>query len=103
MPTVCKAVHDGVLDGQSVFVGPVNIRGAEDCIAAAIEGDGDVLVAAASPDGESPSVVGVELGKWEVRNVELVSWGQFGRLVAGISVWVISGWCVWRGKWCKAV
>ncbi len=61
VPTVGKAVHDGVVGSQSVFVGPVNIRGAEDCIAVAVEGDGDVLVAAASQDGESTGVVGVEL------------------------------------------
>ncbi len=33
----------------------------------------NVLVAAASPGGESTGVVGVELGKREVRDVELVS------------------------------
>ncbi len=103
VPTVGEAVHDGVVRGQSVFVGPVNIWGTEDCIAAAVEGDGDVLVAAANPDGESSGVVGVELGKWEVCDVELVSGGQCGGLVAGISVRFISGWCVRRGKWCKAV
>ncbi len=58
--------------GQLVFVGPVDIRGAEDCVAVAVEGDGDVMVAAASPDGESTGVVGVELGKQEVHDVELV-------------------------------
>jgi hypothetical protein len=41
-----------------------------------MEGNGDVLVAAASPDGESTGVVGVELGKREVRGVELVSGGN---------------------------
>ncbi len=46
VPTVGEAVHDGVVGGQLVFVGPVNIRGAEDCVAAAVEGNGDVLVAA---------------------------------------------------------
>ncbi len=51
MPTVCEAAHDGIIGGQLVFVGPVDIRGAEDCVAAAVEGNGDVLVAAASPDG----------------------------------------------------
>ncbi len=54
VPTVGEAAHDGVVGGQSMFVGPVDIWGTEDCIAAAVEGDGDVLVAAASPDGESP-------------------------------------------------
>ncbi len=49
-PMVGKTVHDGVIGGQSVFIGPVDIRGAEDCIAATVEGNGDVLVAAASPD-----------------------------------------------------
>jgi hypothetical protein len=86
-----------------VLVGPVVIRDAEDCIAAAVEGNGNVLVAAASLDGESPGVIGVELGKWEVRDVELVSGGQCGGLVARISVGFISGWCPRRGKWCKAV
>jgi hypothetical protein len=61
VPMVGKAAHDGVVDGQLVFIGPVDIRGAEDCIAAAMEANGDVLVAAASPDGESTGVVGVGL------------------------------------------
>jgi hypothetical protein len=43
---------------------------------AAVEGNGDVLVAAASPDGESPCVISVELGKREVRDGELVSGGN---------------------------
>jgi hypothetical protein len=103
VPTVGEAAHDGVTGGQSVFVGPVDIRGAEDCVAAAVEGNGDVLVATASLDGESSGVVGVELGKWEVHDVDLVSGGQCGGLVAGISVWCISGWCIRRGKWCKEV
>jgi hypothetical protein len=103
VPTVGEAAHDGVVGGQSVFVRPVDIKGAEDCIAAAVEGNCDVLVAAASPDGESSGIVGVELGKWEVRNVELISGGQFGGLVAGIFLWFISGWCIQHGKWCKAV
>ncbi len=98
MPTVDKAVHDGVIGSQSVFVQPVDIRGADNCIAAAVKGDGDVLVAAASPDGESTGVVGVELGKREVRDVELVGGGQCGGLVNGV-FWFISGWCVRRGKW----
>ncbi len=67
-----------------VFIGPVDIRGTEDCIAAAVVGDGDVLVATASPDGKSTGVVGVELGKREVHDVELVSGGQCGGLVTGI-------------------
>ncbi len=90
MPTVGKAAHDGVIGGQSMFVGPVDIWGAEDCIAAAVEGNGDVLVAAASPDGESPGVVGVELGKWAVCDVELVGGGQCGGLVDGV-FWFVSG------------
>ncbi len=103
VPTVGKAVHDGVVGGQSMFVGPVDIWGTEDCIAAAVEGDGDVLVAAESRDGESPpGVVGVELGKREVHDVELVGGGQCGGLVDGV-FWFISGWCIQRGKWCKAV
>ncbi len=90
VPMVGKAVHDGVVGGQSMFVGPVDVWGAEDCIAAAVEGNGDVLVAAASPDGESPGVVGVELGKQEVCDVELVGGGQCGGLVDGV-FWFISG------------
>ncbi len=90
VPTVGKAVHDGVVGGQSMFVGPVDIWGAEDCVAAAGEGDGDVLVATASPDGVSPGVVGVELGKREVRDVELAGGGQCSGLVDGV-FWFISG------------
>jgi hypothetical protein len=84
VPTVGKAAHDGVVGGQLVFIRPVVIRGTEDCIAAAVEGNCDVLVAAASLDGESSGVVGVELGKQEVRAVELVSRGQCSGLVSGI-------------------
>ncbi len=102
VPTVGKAVHNGVVGSQVVFIGPVDIRGAEDCIAVAVEGDGDVLVATGSPDGESSGVVGVELGKQEVCDVELVSGGQCGGLVTRI-FWYVSGWCIWCGKWCKAV
>ncbi len=102
MPMVGKVAHDGAVGRQLVFVGTVDIRGAENCIAAAVEGNCDVPVAAASPDGESSGVIGVELGKQEVRVIELVSGGQCGGLVTGI-IWFISGWCIWRGKWCKAV
>ncbi len=91
VPMVGKAAHDGVVGGQLVFIGPVDIRGAEDCIAAAVEGNDDVLVAAASPDGESTGVVSVELGKREVRDVELVGGGQCSGLVNGV-FWFISGW-----------
>ncbi len=101
-PMVGKAAHDGVVGSQLVFVGPVDIRGAEDCIAVAVEGYGDVLVAAASPDGDFTGVVGVDLGKWEVCDVELVGGEQCGGLVNGV-FWFISGWCVRRGKWCKLV
>ncbi len=90
--TVDEVVHDGVVGSQLVFVRPVNIRGAEDCVAAAVEGNGNVLVAAVSLDGESPVVVGVKLGKWEVCDVELVGRGQFGGLVTGIAAWFLSGW-----------
>ncbi len=69
MPTVGKVAHDGVVGGQLVFVGPDDIRGAEDCFAAAVKGNGDVLVAAASLDRESSGVIGVELGKREVCDV----------------------------------
>ncbi len=55
-----------------------------------MEGDGDVLIAAANPDGESPGVVGVELGKQEVRDVEFVGGGQCGGLVDGV-FWFVSG------------
>ncbi len=102
VPTVCKAAHNGVVGGQLVFIGPVDIRGAEDCIAAAVEGNCDVLVAAASPDGESTGVVGVELGKQEVHDIELVSGEQCSGLVTGI-FWFVSGLCIQRGKWCKLV
>ncbi len=37
-----------------MFIGPVDIRGTEDCIAAAVEGNGDELVATSSPDGSLP-------------------------------------------------
>ncbi len=63
VPTVGEAAHDGVVGGQSMFVGPVDIWSAEDYVAAAVEGNGDVLVASASLYGESPGVIGVELGK----------------------------------------
>ncbi len=53
-----------------------------------MEGDGDVLVAAASLDGESSGVISVELGKWEVCDVELISEGQFVGLVTGIFLFV---------------
>ncbi len=84
MPTVGEAVHDGVIGGQLVFIGPVDIRGAENCVAAAVECNGDVLVAAVSPNEESAGVVGVELGKRKVRDVELISGGQCSGLVNGI-------------------
>jgi hypothetical protein len=102
VPTVGKAVHNGVVGGQLVFVRPVDTRGTDDCVAAAVEGNGDVLVAAASPDGESSCVVGVDIGKWEAGNVELVSEGQCSGRVTGI-IWFLSGWYVRHGKWCKAV
>jgi hypothetical protein len=100
VPTVGEVAHDGdgVVGGQLVFIGPVDVRGAEDCVAVAVEGNGDVLVAAASPDGESTGVVGVELCKREVHNSELVSGGQCGELVTGI-FWFVSGLCIRRGKW----
>ncbi len=56
-----------------------------------------------SPDEESSGVVGVELGKQEVSDVELISGGRCGGLVTGISVWFVSGWCIQHGKWCKVV
>jgi hypothetical protein len=102
VPMVGKAAHDGVIGSQSVFVGPVDIRGAEDCVAVTVEVNGDVLVAAASLDRESTGVVGVELGKRELRDVELVGGWQCGGLVNRV-FWFISGWCVRHGKWCKAV
>jgi hypothetical protein len=73
-----------------MFVRPVDIWGTEDCVAVAVEGDGDVLVAAVSLDGESSGVVGVEHGKQEVRDVELVGGGQCGGLVDGV-FWFVSG------------
>ncbi len=83
MPTIGETVHGGVVGGQLVFFGPVDIRGGEDCVAAAVEGNGDVLVVAASPDGESTGVICVELGKQEVRDEELVGGRHFGGLVNG--------------------
>ncbi len=97
VPTVGKAAHDEVVGSQLVFIRPVDIRGTKDCVAAAVEGNGDVQVAVASPDGESTGVIGVELGKREVHDVELVSGGQCGGLVTGI-FWFISGLCVRCGK-----
>jgi hypothetical protein len=102
VPTVGKAAHDEVIGGQSLFIGPVDIRDAEDCVAAAVENNGDVLVAAASPDGESSGVIGVELGKWEVHDVKLVSGGQCSGLVTRI-FWFVSSWCIRLGKRCKAI
>jgi hypothetical protein len=81
--TVGEAVHDGVIGGQLVFVRPVNIRGAVDCIAEAVGSNCDGLVAAVSLDGESPCVIGVKLGRWEVRDVELVSGGNLVGLWLG--------------------
>ncbi len=100
--TVGWAARNEVIGSQSVFVGSVSIRGTEDCIALAVEGNRDVLVATVSLNVESPGVVGVELGKWEVRDVELVGRGQFGGLVAGIATLFLRGWCVRRKEWCKA-
>jgi hypothetical protein len=48
VPMVGEAAHDGVVGGQLVFIGSVDIRSAEDCVAAAVEGNGDVLVPTAS-------------------------------------------------------
>ena len=87
MPTVGEMAHDEVVGSQLVFVRPVNIRGAEDCVAAAVEGNCDVLVAAASLDEESPFVIDIKLGKWEVRDDELIGRGKVGGLVAGIAAW----------------
>ncbi len=66
-------------------------------------GDCDVLVAAVGPDGESPGVVGVELGKWDVCDVELVCRRQFGGLAACINAWFFSGWCVRLYRYSKAI
>ncbi len=92
MTMVGEAAHDGVVGGQSVFVRPVNIRGAEDCVAVAMKRNCDVLVAAMGPDGESSSVIGEKLGRWEVRDIELIGGGQFDGLVVGITVRFLSGW-----------
>ncbi len=54
-----------------------------DCIAEAVGSNCDGLVAAASLDGESPRVIGVKLGRWEVRDVELVSGGNLVDLRLG--------------------
>ncbi len=60
------------------------------------------MVAAARPDGEFTCVVGVELRKREVHDVELVVGGQCGELV-NVIFGFVSGWCIQRGKWCKVV
>jgi hypothetical protein len=86
-----------------MFVGSVSIRGAEDYIELAVVGNCDVLVAAVCLDGESPGVVSVELGEWEVHDVELVGKGQYGGLVAWIDAWFLSGWCIRCGEYCKAI
>ncbi len=70
-----------------MFVRSVNIRGTEDCTTLAVEVNCDVLVAAASLDEESPFVIDIKLGKWEVRDEELVGRGKVGGLVAGIAAW----------------
>jgi hypothetical protein len=44
LPMVGKAVHDGVVGSQLVFVGSVDIRDAEDCVAATVESNSDVLI-----------------------------------------------------------
>ena len=54
MPAVDKAALDGAVGCQLVFVSPVDIRGTKDCVAAAVEGNGDELVATSSPDGSLP-------------------------------------------------
>jgi hypothetical protein len=86
-----------------MFVKAVSIGGTENCVALAVVGDCDVLVAAAFPNEEFPSVVSVELGKWKVRDVELIGRVQFGGLAAWINAWFLSGWCVRHGEYCKAV
>jgi hypothetical protein len=74
-----------------MFAGSVSMRGTEDCIALAMVGNHDVLFAAACPDGESPSVVGVELGKWEVRDVELIGRGNLVGLLLGSTLGSLVG------------
>jgi hypothetical protein len=63
-----------------MFVRSVSIIGTEDCVALAVVGDCDKLVATACPDGESPGVIGVELAKWEACDVELIGRGRFSGL-----------------------
>ncbi len=77
-----------------MFVGSVGIRGTVNYIALGVIGNHDVLVAAACLDGESPGVVGVELGNWDVCDVELLCRGKFGGLAYWISAWFFSGQCV---------
>ncbi len=86
-----------------MFVRSVSIRGTEDCIALAVVGNRDVLVATVCLDGESSGVVAVELGKWNARDVELMGRGQFDGIDAWIDAWFLSGWCVWCGEYCKAI
>ncbi len=66
-------------------------------------GNRDVLVAAACLDGESPNVVSVELGKWDVCDVELVCRGKFGGLSSWIGAWLFRRWCARLCKYSKAV
>ncbi len=54
-------------------------------------GNHDELVATAWLHEESPGVVGVELGQWEVCDVELIGGGQLGGLDAWIDAWFLSG------------
>ncbi len=86
-----------------MFVGSVGIRGTENYIALGVIGSCDVLVAAACPDGVSPGVVGVELGKRDVCDVELVCRGNFGGLAAWIVAWFFSGGCVQLCEYSKAI
>ncbi len=81
--------HRRVVDGQSVFVVSVSLRGTEDCIALAVECDCMYWLPLRAWMG---SLVGVKLGKWEVCDVEeLVGRGLFGGLVDGIATWFLSG------------
>ena len=87
-----------------MFIRSLSIRGTEDCIALAVVGDRDVLVAAVCSDGESPGVVSVELGKWEVHDVlELIGKGQFGGLAAWIEACFLSRWFIQSREYCKVI
>ncbi len=81
----------------------VGIRGTENYIALGVIGNLDLLLAAACLDGESPGVVGVELGKWDICDGELIYRGKFGGLTGWIGAWFFSRLCVRLCKYSEAI